>query len=869
MASDSRADGGRAGVANATHRTRIRARRFAAACAAASLLVACLGGAAAEEARVHPQLWPAADRPLAPSPATDAAVEDLLGRMSLEEKIGQMIQADIDSITPEELRTYKLGALLAGGNAAPAHDPRSTPQAWLDMVDRYYRTAMEPSGSHPPIPPLFGIDAVHGHAKVRGATIFPHNVGLGATHDPQLLAAIARATAEEVSATGIDWSFAPTVAVVRDVRWGRSYESYSDDPVLVATYARAFVEGLQGLAGPDGIKGRGAALASVKHYLGDGGTLDGRDQGDNLASERTLLSVHAAGFLPAIEAGDLIVMVSYSSWRGVKMHANRDLLTGVLKDRMGFPGFVVGDWNAHEEVPGCTRLSCPEVIRAGLDMFMAPDSWRAIFKNTLAQVRSGQIEPARIDDAVRRILRVKMLAGLFSQPAPAERPDAGNFSLLGSPEHRALARQAVRESLVLLKNEHALLPLSPRSHLLVTGSAADRIDMQAGGWTVDWQGDQNHNADFPRGTSIFSGIRAAVEAAGGTATLSPDGRFASRPDAAIVVFGEHPYAEYEGDLETVEFEREDAASRDLLRSLHAQGIPTVAVFLSGRPLWVNRELNVADAFVAAWLPGTAGEGIADVLLSGVDGRPRYDFVGRLSFPWPATGMPVSYDARDHVHGALFSRGYGLSYAHPGRLGRLPEAPRIAPDRGDPDSLFQAAHTTAPWSLFVADAAGQVRVTTRDQPSPGGAVRVMLANAAFTVAWHGGSTGEFWIGGRPADLSAAVARGDVLRVRARVDEQPAAAVQIGLRCASSSQAAASGCGLPGGALLDATAALNALPLHEWRWLTVPLACFAQAPELARVAAPIALRTDGSLKVSVTDVRLARAGRHDCGGVGVQK
>ncbi|MBS0377628.1 MAG: glycoside hydrolase family 3 C-terminal domain-containing protein [Proteobacteria bacterium] len=848
---------------------RTRARRFAFACAVTGMLAVSSGDATAEDARIHPQLWPAADRPLAPSPATEAAVEDLLGRMSLEDKIGQMIQADIDSITPEDLRTYKLGALLAGGNAAPARNPRSGPQAWLELVDRLYRAAMEPSGSHLPIPPLFGIDAVHGHAKVRGATIFPHNVGLGATHDPQLVAAIARATAEEVSATGIDWSFAPTVAVVRDVRWGRSYESYSDDPVLVATYARAFVEGLQGPVRPDGTRGRGAVLASVKHYLGDGGTLDGRDQGDNRAPEGTLLGVHAAGFMPAIQAGDLIVMVSYSSWQGVKMHANRDLLTGVLKDRMSFPGFVVGDWNAHEEVPGCTKLSCPEVIRAGLDMFMAPDSWKAIFRNTLAQARAGEIEPARIDDAVRRILRVKVMAGLFSQPAPAERRDAGNFSLVGSPEHRALARRAVRESLVLLKNERAVLPLSPRSHLLVTGPAADRIDMQAGGWTVDWQGDQNHNVDFPGGTSIFSGIRSAVEAAGGTATLSPDGHFENRPDAAVVVFGEHPYAEYEGDLETLEYDREDQTSLGLLRSLHAQGIPTVAVFLSGRPLWVNRELNVADAFVAAWLPGTAGEGVADVLLGGTDGVPRYDFVGRLSFPWPATGMPVTYDSGDHIRGALFGRGYGLSYAHPARLGRLPEAPRLAPDRGNPDSLFQAAHATAPWSLFVSDATGQVRVTTPDQPSPGGAVRVLLSDAAFTVAWQGGSTGDFWIGGRPADLSAAVARGDVLRVRARVEERPAAAVQIGLRCSSSSQAAATGCGLPRGALLDATAALNALPAHEWRWLTIPLACFSQAPELTRVAAPIALRTDGSLKLSVTDIHLAGAGQHGCGGVGVQK
>ena len=847
-----------------------RAEQLPAACLALAAIAPIASAAPVTTASVHPELWPARAHVASAQPDTEAFVNGLLERMSLEEKVAQMIQADVGSLTPEDLRTYKLGAVLAGGGAAPPAGVHAAARAWLELADSLYRAAMEPNTqTHAPIPILFGVDAVHGHAKIRGATIFPHNIGLGAAHDPELIEHIGHATAEEVATTGIDWTFAPTVAVARDVRWGRTYESYSDDPTLVASYAAAMVRGLQGERSHGTFMTPGHTLSSVKHFLADGGTLEGRDQGDSRVPEGVLIRVHAAGYPAAIDAGALIVMASFSGWQGVKMHANEELLTAVLKGRFGFTGFVVGDWNAHEEVPGCTKFSCPPAIRAGLDMFMAPDGWKQIYENTLAQVRAGELRQERIEDAVRRILRVKALAGLFTRPTPAQRPDAGHFERLGNEAHRALARAAVRESLVLLKNERGTLPLSPRAHVLVAGEGADQIGMQAGGWSVDWQGDHNHNGDFPGATSIFAGLRAALTAGGGTATLSPDGNFSTRPDAAIVVFGERPYAEYEGDRETLDFAAEDPRSLALLKSLHARGIPTISIFLSGRPLWVNPELNASDAFVAAWLPGSEGEGIADVVVRGQDDQPRFEFTGRLSFPWPSTAMPVTYDEQDHARGALFEREYGLSYAHGGAVPHLSEDAQIASDRGDADSLFQSAHVTAPWSLFVADRLAQVRATGTQQSSPDGAVRLELTDAQLQVSWSGRARGDFWIGGRPVDLRAAARRGDVVQVRLRVEQPPAGTVLVGVRCAATSQAAETGCGIAGGAMLDATHLLRSVTPGEWTALSVPLVCFADRDGLSSVAAPFAVRTDAKLTLRFADIRVRRAAVRQCRrGMGIE-
>jgi beta-glucosidase len=832
-----------------------RAPLLAAVTAGLLLCSAVALPAAGADSSVHPELWPAA-APAAPDPAVESFVQQLLSGMTLEEKVGQMIQADIASISPSELSTYKLGSILAGGGAAPGNNVRTTPQAWLDLTDEYYRASQAATGgAHPPIPILFGIDAVHGHAKIIGATIFPHNIGLGAAHDPQLIRRIGAATAEEVAATGIDWTFAPTVAVARDVRWGRSYESYSESPELVAEYAAAMVAGLQGERGTPQFMSPGHTLSSVKHFLGDGGTSGGRDQGNTVVSEAELSAVHAAGYPAAIKAGAMIVMASYNSWNGVKLHGDRYLLTDILKGRLGFDGFVVGDWNAHEEIPGCTKYRCAAAFLAGVDMLMAPDSWRGLYDNTLAQARSGELPQSRIDDAVRRILRVKTVAGLFQRPAPKQRSDAGDFSRLGSAAHRALAREAVRKSLVLLKNDHGTLPLNPHAKILVAGDAADSIGAQTGGWTVDWQGDQNSNADFPGATSIFGGIQAAVLAAGGSAVLAHDGRYTDKPDAAIVVFGEGPYAEFEGDRENLEFSGGNLQHLKVLRRLRAAGIPTVAVFLSGRPLWVNREINAADAFVAAWLPGSEGEGVADLLFRG------YDFTGRLAFSWPKTAMPVSFGPAGQVSGALFARGWGLSYGSAGDSARLSEDPRIPPHwAAGPGSLFHEGHVTAPWSVFVADGNSEVHLTTSTQQSPEGAVAVTLQSGGAKVSWSGARSGTFRISGRASDLRERAAQGTSLDILYRVDRAAEGAVTLGLQCAESS------CGTRSGAMLDVTRALKDSRTGEWRHLSVPLSCFTAAgADLSAVVAPLAVESSGRLELTITEVRLAqdtKARRRPC-------
>ena len=402
-------------------RRRMRAICWASvlAAAVASSLATAAPSQTADGAVAHPALWPKADSPAAfTDAATEARITALMTRMSLEEKVGQTIQADINSITPDDLRHYPLGALLAGGNSAPHGDNRAPASDWLALIRAFRAAAAEPRPGHTPIPLLFGIDAVHGHNKIKGATLFPHNVGLGAARDPELIGEIGRATAEEVSASGADWTFAPTVAVPRDVRWGRSYEGYAEEPDVVAAYAGPMTLGLQGPLKPGQPIAPGHVMGTVKHFLGDGGTAGGVDQGDARIDEQTLIRVHAQGYPPAIDSGVLAVMASFSGWNGVKDTGNSSLMTGVLKGRMGFKGFVVGDWNAHGQIAGCSTTDCPQALNAGLDMYMASDSWKGLYDHTLAEVRSGLIPMARLDDAVRRILRVKFKAGLFEGPPP-------------------------------------------------------------------------------------------------------------------------------------------------------------------------------------------------------------------------------------------------------------------------------------------------------------------------------------------------------------------------------------------------------------------------------------------------------------------
>jgi beta-glucosidase len=635
-------------------------------CSCAVLLAACAprdkeiaAAAAAPPARVE---WPRARAAVPRSAEIEKRVAALLQAMTLEQKVAQMVQPDIRYVTPQDVKVHRLGSILNGGGAFPAERKHASVSDWVALADEFYDASMDASGGAPAIPIVWGTDAVHGHNNAFGATLFPHNIGLGATRNAQLLQRIGEITAREVAVTGIDWTFAPTVAVVRDDRWGRAYEGYSEDPEVVGAFAGRIVLGLQGDAASAAFLDGHHVIATAKHFIGDGGTADGVDRGDNRASEQELLNVHGQGYVAALNAGVQTVMASYNSWQGWKVHGSHHLLTEALKSQMGFDGIVVSDWDGVDEVQGCSKDKCAQAINAGIDLVMVPIDWKAFLRNTIEQVRSGDIPMSRIDDAVTRILRVKMRAGLFEKGRPSTRPLANHREILGAPEHRAVARQAVRESLVLLKNENSLLPLRRKSAVLVAGSGADDIGKQSGGWSITWQGTENTNKDFPGATSIFAGIERVVKKAGGRATLSVEGTYASRPDVAIVVFGENPYAEWFGNIKSLDYQGEGGADLALLTRLKLAGIPVVSVFLTGRPLWIDPELAACDAFVVAWLPGTEGDGVAEVIFRNERDQVNHDFVGKLSYSWPASAAQTSVNRGDEPYQPRFPYGFGLSYA---------------------------------------------------------------------------------------------------------------------------------------------------------------------------------------------------------------
>jgi beta-glucosidase len=680
---------------------------------------------------------------------------------------------------------------------------------------------------------VFGIDAVHGNSNIVGATVFPHNVGLGAMHDPALMRRIGEVTAEETAAAGIDWAFGPTLTVPQDARWGRAYEGYSEEPAVVRAYAGEMVRGLQGDVAAGHLLQKGRVAASAKHFLGDGGTHDGTDQGDADIDERTLIDTHAQGYLSAIPAGTLSVMASFSSWQGRKMHGNGSLLTDVLKQRLGFEGVVVGDWNGHSQVPGCTAGDCAATFNAGLDMLMAPDHWREAYEATLAEARSGVIPLARINDAVRRILRMKAKLGLLE----AARPWEGRLAAIGSSAHRAVARQAVRESLVLLKNEGGLLPLRAGAHVLVAGAAADDIGRQCGGWTLSWQGTGNHNSDFPNGQSILGGLREALAAGGGSTEYDVDGHFTQRPDVAIVVYGETPYAEMQGDLRHLEFQPGEHGDLALLKRLKAAGIPVVSVFLSGRPLWVNAELNASDAFVAAWFPGTEGSGVADVLVGTADGKARHAFSGTLSFSWPRAASQAPLHAGVAGYDPLFRTGFGLHSGQAASLPALPEASDVGGAVWNVDRYFQKGHTPAPWE-FRLEPQGAIAMRAVDA---GG-----VQEAGRSFQWNGAQAATLAIRGAPVDLTRQANGQLLLRLEYRVDARPSAPVQLSMACTPDCA----------GSALDLGPLLQAAPLGEWQELKIGLGCLRDAGvDMASVSAPLVLTTTGPFALTLLSATLA--------------
>ncbi len=789
------------------------------------------------ESTVHPEIWPSPKWPFPTDAATEKRIADLLKRMTVEEKVGQVIQADISAVTPADARKYHLGSILNGGNSAPGGDEFAPAQKWLELADAFYAASVDKSGGGVGIPIIWGTDAVHGHSNIVGATLFPHNIGLGAARDPDLIERIGAATAKEIRVTGMEWTFAPTITVPQDFRWGRAYEGYSSDPAIVSSYAGRMIKGLQGVPGQGTVLSGPHVIASTKHFIADGGTFEGRDQGDARISETELRDIHGAPYVPAIEAGVETVMTSFSSWNGVKIAGHPGLVTDVLKKRMNFGGFVVTDWNAHGQVAGCTNASCPQALLSGIDMYMAPDTWRDIYTSLLAQVKSGQVPMVRLDDAVARILRVKMRMGLFEAGKPSSRPLAGQYALLGAADHRAIAREAVRKSMVLLKNNGSILPIKAGANVLVAGDGADDIGRQSGGWTLTWQGTGVDNSKFPGATSIWKGIEAGVAATGGTATYSPDGSWRGKPDVAIVVFGETPYAEFQGDLKTLQLRPELRKPFETMQKLKAQGIPVVALMITGRPLFVNPALNAADAFVVAWLPGSEGAGVADVLLQRKDRRAAYDFTGKLPVAWPLTA-----DARGPT---LFKLGYGLSLADaPVAWKPLSEDPGVKDSDGG-GTFLDRGSPVAPVSLYVTDGkADSTRISTMPATALGGKVQI---TATDHIVQEGARRFDVQQGPAvielanldPMDLTRET-NGDVLLVMTvRRDSALTGPITLSLTGASGTATVPLG---------DA----KKTPQGQWARVAVPLKCFASAG-MAAVGKPFAL-TIGSGTFSLARVAL---------------
>ncbi|GAB2916276.1 glycoside hydrolase family 3 protein [Rheinheimera gaetbuli] len=790
------------------------------------------------------EIWPQLSLPVVQDAAMEQRISDMLAKMTLAQKVAQMIQPEIRDITVEDMRKYGFGSFLNGGGAFPNDNKHATPADWIALAEAMYQASVDDSLDGSKIPTMWGTDAVHGHNNVIGATLFPHNIGLGAANNPALIEQIARVTAREVMVTGIDWVFAPTVAVVRDDRWGRTYEGYSEDPAIVHDYAAAIVTGLQGAADADFL-GDERVISTVKHFVGDGGTVAGDDQGDNIASEQDLFRIHAQGYVGGLQAGAQSVMASFNSWHGSKIHGDKYLLTDVLKDRMGFDGFIVGDWNGHGQIPGCTNDNCAQAALAGLDVYMVPTSaWKPLYYNLIQQVESGVIPLSRIDDAVRRILRVKLRAGLFDKPSPAKRPLSGKTELIGSAEHRAVAREAVQQSLVLLKNNDSLLPLKPTQRILVTGEGADNIGMQSGGWTISWQGTGNVNSDFPGGSSIYAGIKQAVDSAGGQIELSNDGSYTNKPDVAVVVFGEQPYAEGNGDLDNLEYQRGNKADLALLQKLQADGIKVVSLFISGRPLWVNPELNASDAFVAVWLPGSEGAAVADVLMANADGSVHIDFRGKLSFSWPATPQQHA-NVGDADYQPLLPYGFGLRYGEASTLSNSLNE-QVAVDSSLDDLVLFDRAVKAPYQLVLHSGKdsktmdssvvqlGNIAVRTFDNKVQEDARRLSFSGAAKVSL-----TSAF-----PADLRAYRESGSALVIELQHNGSVPTEVLLGMDCAQSCSST-----------VNIAPQLKALAADSWHTLSVDLACFAQqGADFSQIFTPLSLATDEAMVLSFSDVRL---------------
>jgi beta-glucosidase len=793
--------------------------------------------------------WPKIESQLKGDRKDEARIKAILKGMTLAEKVGQMTQPEIGAITPADVTTYGFGSVLNGGGSWPGANKKATPQDWLALADAYFEAS---KASRTKIPVIWGIDAVHGNNNVYGATVFPHNIGLGAAHDPCLIRDINEATAEQIRATGQDWAFSPTLAVVQDDRWGRTYEGFSEDPRITRAYGFEAIKGLQDNAkkriGEDGV------IATAKHFLGDGGTTGGKDQGVNAATEKDMINIHGQGYYGALAAGAQTVMISFNSWTNDvinegKVHGSKYVQTGILKEKMGFDGLLVSDWNGIGQVTGCTNSSCAQAINAGMDIIMVPQDWKAFITNTIAQVESGQIPMARVDDAVTRILRVKLRAGTFDAPKPSQRDHAGEQKAL---LHRELAREAVRESAVLLKNDKRVLPLSKRSKVLVVGKSADNIGNQTGGWTLSWQGTGNANADFPNATSILKGIQDTLGAANVTFAATADNVDPSQFDAVIAVIGETPYAEGVGDLGKRSFEAARLQPQDLavLDKVSGKGKPVITVYVGGRALYMNKEINRSDAFVAGWLPGTEGGGIADLLIQG-----RHNgFTGKLSYTWPGEACPAL--PGEPAKKPLFTLGYGLRDWQTGNLGKLDETSPGALCSGggggtatEDLEIFNRTDV-APYKSMIGSAEnwGGTEIGPDGQAAHA-EINVVQSDVnvqqdALKTTWTGTGPAQVYLQS-PAvsDLRGYGNANAAIEFDVIVHQAPANRTVISAHCM-----------YPCMAEIDATQAFRNLPVGQKATVKVPVSCFSdKGLDLENVNTPFLVYTDGAFQASFANVR----------------
>jgi beta-glucosidase len=796
--------------------------------------------------------WPHITSAVKQDKAMEARIKEIVAGMTLAQKIGQMTQPEIKFSSPEDIRKYYIGSVLNGGGSWPQGNKHASAADWVKLADAYYDASVS-TDMKTQIPVIWGIDAMHGNSNMYGATLFPHNIGLGAARDPKLVGEMAQSVARAVRATGIDWVFAPTLAVVRDDRWGRTYESFSEDPAIVREYASVYVKGLQG-----DLKADNTVVATAKHFVGDGGTAEGKDRGVNQSTSAGMINIHAQGYYPALEAGVQTVMASFNSWNDVnggvnygKMHGSRELLTVALKEKMGFDGFIVSDWNGIGEVPGCAEDSCAASINAGMDMIMVPEKWKSFIANTIAQVEKGEIQMSRIDDAVTRILRVKLRAGLFDGKKPSQNIYAGKQEAL---QDRALARKAVQESLVLLKNNGSVLPLKRGKKILVVGKSADNMANQSGGWSLTWQGTDNTNSDYPFSDTILAGIQEVAGKENVTYSDNAASVDVSKFDAVIAVIGETPYAEGDGDIGpagTLRLSGRHPEDLAVLQAVSGKGKPVVTLLVTGRPLYANDIFNLSDSVVAAWLPGTEGKGVSDVLFRNASGKVNLDFRGKLSFSWPKSACQSPLNVGDAGYDPLFKYGYGLNYSS---KTSVPQLDISYPEGGCGKSLAVPVYNPtdrSTYGLYVISGGQRIALgadlnAVFDLPT----VKVETAQIntqqdAKRLTWTGPAKLEAQA--RKAIKLPAFASSDgALQFDAIVTAAPQGKVLIGMETVE----------------LDASAVLRPLAGKGKQTVKIPLSCFAaKGLPLAAFSTPFSVAADAPFAATFANIQIVGGAAKD--------